>query len=352
LLLTGCPDSPAGDPSGGPPAVAVQALVLVPTTLPRTLAAVGSLESPEMTTVASEIAGTLQSLDVPEGQRVEAGTQLAQLDDREARAALAVARARRKSARERLTRLERLRSQSVSSQQVYEDALADYETAVGQFDEASARLDKMRIRAPYTGVLGLSLVHAGQYVAAGAGLVEITQVDPLELHFGLPQRFVGDLALGQTTLGVVGRCGARFEGRLVAIDPRIDPATRMVRLVAAVPNANGQLLPGMAVRIRLVVGEVEGALVVPQEAVVRQGTRHIVYTLDSENRAEQHEVQLGEFFVDGVHVVQGLEAGARVVVAGQQKLRPGAATRPSEHVATANPNVDLGRFGTFDCDPS
>jgi membrane fusion protein (multidrug efflux system) len=302
--------------------------------------------------VASEIAGTLVALDVPEGQRVEAGTVLAQLDDREARALLAVARARRKSARDRLSRLENLRSQSVSSEQAYEDALAEFETTVGQYDEARTRLEKTTIRAPYTGALGLSRVHAGQYVAEGAGLVEITQVDPLELHFSLPQRFVGELAPGQTVFAVVGRCGARFEGRVEAIDPRIDPATRTVRLQAAVPNTDGRLHPGMAVRVRLLVGEYEDALVVPQEAVVRQGTKHIVYTLDDEDHAIQHEVRLGEFFVDGVQVKSGLEPGARVVVAGQQKLRPGAETQPSEHRPTTNPNVDLGRLGAFDCDPT
>jgi membrane fusion protein (multidrug efflux system) len=350
LSSLACSDSPDSNPPDEEELVVVQAQVIAPVDLPRTLAAVGSLESPEMTTVASEIAGTVLVLDVPEGQRVASGTVLAQLDDREARAALAIARARRRSARDRLARLENLRSQSVSSEQAYEDALVAFETAVGQFDEAQTRLEKTTIRAPYSGVLGLSRVHVGQYLAEGEGVVEITQVDPLDLHFSMPQRFVGELALGQTTWGVVGRCGARFEGRVEAIDPRIDPSTRMVRLQAAVPNTRGELYPGMAVRIRLVVGEYANALVVLQEAVVRQGTKHIVFTLDAEDRAVQHEVQLGEFFVDGVHVKSGLEPGARVVVAGQQKLRPGTATRPLDPQATSNPNTQLGRFGASDCD--
>ncbi|MBW2233222.1 MAG: efflux RND transporter periplasmic adaptor subunit, partial [Deltaproteobacteria bacterium] len=204
LSSLACSDSPASNPPDEEEPVVVQAQVIAPVDLPRTLAAVGSLESPEMTTVASEIAGTVLALDVPEGQRVASGSVLAQLDDREARAALAIARARRRSARNRLARLENLRSQSVSSEQAYEDALVAFETSVGQFDEAQTRLEKTTIRAPYSGVLGLSRVHVGQYLAEGEGVVEITQVDPLDLHFSMPQRFVGELALGQTTWGVVG----------------------------------------------------------------------------------------------------------------------------------------------------
>jgi multidrug efflux pump subunit AcrA (membrane-fusion protein) len=109
----------------------------------------------------------------------------------------------------------------------------------------------------------------------------------------------------------------------------------------------------MAVSLRLVVGEIPGALVVPQEAIVRQGTKHIVYVLDAENVAAPRNVTLGRFFVDGVHVKTGVELGARVVTAGQQKLRPGAATDPEPFVPVDNPNLELGSAGLGGrCGPS
>jgi membrane fusion protein (multidrug efflux system) len=146
-------------------------------------------------------------------------------------------------------------------------------------------------------------------------------------------------------LGLVGLCEARFEGRVDAVDPRVDPATRSVRLNALVPNENGSLYAGMSVRVRLLVGTIPGALVVPQEAIVRQGTKHIVYSVDGEGLAQQHEVTLGEFFVDGVHIPYGIAAGARVIAAGQQKLSPGSPTRAQPYEQTDNPNLELGRFG-------
>ncbi len=93
------------------------------------------------------------------------------------------------------------------------------------------------------------------------------------------------------------------------------------------------------------MGELPDALLVPQEAIVRQGTKHIVFSLDAQNVAQQHEVSLGEFFVDGVHVVSGLAAGQTVVVAGQQRLRHGTPAEPEPYTPTTNQNLDLGRYG-------
>jgi membrane fusion protein (multidrug efflux system) len=345
LVSAGCGEESKQQRDGGRPPVIVQVVTVEPRDLPRTLSAVGSLQSPQMTTVASEIAGTVVSVNIPEGQRVDRRHVLARLDDAETRAALAIAAARRRNARDRLARLESLRAKSVSSEQAFDDAKSEFDAAGGEFERAETRLEKTTIRAPFTGVLGLRLVNVGQYVEPGDPIVEITQVHPLELVFSLPQRHVSEIAVGQSVLGLVGLCEARFEGRVDAVDPRVDPATRSVRLNALVPNENGSLYAGMSVRVRLLVGTIPGALVVPQEAIVRQGTKHIVYSVDGEGLAQQHEVTLGEFFVDGVHIPYGIAAGARVIAAGQQKLSPGSPTRAQPYEQTDNPNLELGRFG-------
>lgn len=344
-LLWGCGADPAQEGGGGPPAVVVQVVTATASELPRTLAAVGSLQSPETTTVASEISGTTVEIDIPEGRYVKAGHLLARLDDAEARASLSIARARLRNAEARLARLRSLRQSKVSSEQALDDAVAEFDAAQGAVDETKTRLLKTKIRAPFDGILGLRQVNQGQYLDSGTPVAEITQVDPLELEFALPQRHAGDVDVGQVVLGTVGQCGQRFEARVDAIDPRVDPRTRAVRLQAVVPNGDGRLLPGMAVRVRLVVGTIPGAIVIPQEAIIRQGTKHLAYVLDDQDRARQREVTLGTFFVDGVHVPTGVEPEERVVVAGHQKLRPGAPTRPQPYEPTENPNLALGWFG-------
>ena len=348
LLAVACGDAPPQ----APPPVRVQVAKAGAQALPQTIASVGSFESPDMTTVASEINGRVVELDVPEGRRVAAGQLLARLDDAEARASLRQARARLTNARDRLERLKKLRKQSVSSQQAYEDALSAFDAADGAYREARTRLDKTTIMAPFAGVLGLRQVNVGQVVESGTPLVEISQVDPLELRFSVPQRHAGRVEVGQAVRGRVGSCGDSFEGEVQAIDPRVDPNTRHLHLQARVQNPEGRLYPGMAVSLRLVVGEIPDAIVVPQESIVRQGTKHIVWVLDAENRAEQRIVELGQFFVDGVHVTKGLAVGTPVVSAGHQKLRPGAQTEPLPFEPVDNPNLLLGRFGPEgSCDP-
>jgi membrane fusion protein (multidrug efflux system) len=323
----------------------VQVVTIEAGLLKRTLPAVGSLRSAEMTTIASEVSGTVEDFDIPDGQLVESRQLLARVDDAEATAAVAVARARHTNAQQHLLRFKTLRTKSVSSEQAYEDALALFEAAQGLLIQAETRLAKTVIRAPFSGVLGLRQINLGQYLEPGDPIVEITRIDPLELDFHLPQRHAGELAVGQVVLGMVGLCGARFEARVEAIDPRVDPNTRTVLLRARVPNPQRTLRPGMSARVRILVGEVSDALLVPQEAIVRQGTKHIVFSLDAVGVVQQHEVSLGQFFVDGVHVVSGLAPGQTVVVAGQQRLRPGSPAEPEPYTPISNRNLDLGRFG-------
>jgi membrane fusion protein (multidrug efflux system) len=351
VSLFGCGEAPAAGPGGPPPAV-VQVVTAEARTLPRTLSAVGGLESAKTAPVAAEVPGTLVSLDLPEGKRVEAGHVLARLDDSAARAALSVAEARLQNARERLARQEPLHAQGVASDQALDDARAELRGAEGAFQEARTRLEKHTIRAPYAGVIGLKQVNVGQYVPAGQPIVELTITEGLDLRFHLPQQDLPQVRAGQLVHGVVGRCEARFEARVSAVDPRVDASTRMFSVQAALLDGNAPLHPGMAVRVRLLVDELPDAILLPQEAVVRQGTRYIVYVLDEQGSAQPRPVTLGDFFVDGVRIESGVAAGERVVVSGQQKLQPGSPVDARPWEPTRNPNVELGRFGPADCEPS
>lgn len=350
-LASACGSESRGNLGAAPPPVSVETVTATPRSLPRILAAVGSLVSPQTTVVAAEIAGTVVEFDIPEGQQVEAGHVLARLDDDEARAAVVVARARFESAQQRRGRATSLRAADVASEQAHDDAVTQFNAATGELEEAETRLRKTVLRAPFAGVLGLRRVNRGQYLDRGEPVVEITQTDPLELEFSIPQNRASEVATGQTVLGTVGLCGRRFEGVVDVVDPQVDPATRALRIKAVVPNPEGALFPGMAARVRLVVGEHRDAIVIPQESIIRLGTMEYVYVLDEADQARQREVVLGEFFVDGVHVTQGLSPGERVVVSGHQKLRPGALAKALDYTPVRNPLLELGWHGPMaDCE--
>ncbi len=345
MLGDGCGGNPSQQQAPKRPPVVVDVVEVASVELPRTLAAVGALRSPDTAVVAAEVAGAIVMLEIPQGSRVDRGHVLARVDDAELQAAVDVAKARYRQASNHLERMRALHKKGVSSQQELDDAVMGFDAAEGELDELRTRLEKTAIRAPFDGIVGLRQVSLGNYVEVGMAIVKITRLDPLELVFGVPQQHAGDVAVGQAVLGVVGRCGQRFEGKVTAVDPVVDTATRSVQIQAQISNAEGRLAPGMSARLRLVVGRFADALTVPRESVVRQGTKHFVYVLDEENRARQQEVALGQFFVDCVQVTEGVQGGDRVVTAGHQKLWPGASTVPQAHAPTENPNLELGWYG-------
>lgn len=346
LVAVACERPATGGPptgGGGPPAIPVQIVTVSATNLPIRIPAVGSLRSRETTTVAADISGIIVGLDTPEGRQVKVGRVLARLDDAKARAALAVARARHENATAELERVTPLFEQGVVSRSAYDAAVAEMATADGLLEEAETALTKTEVRAPFTGVLGIQTAQLGQFVSSGDPIVQISQIDPLELIFSLPERYAADVRTGQMALGMVGACGPRFDAVVDAIDPSVDPGTRTLSLQAAVPNPDAVLRPGMSARVRLVVGEEPDAVIVPQEAIVRQGTKYLVWVVGDDTTAHQREVVLGEFLVDGVQVRAGLEPGEQVIAAGFQKLRPGMPTMAMPFVPTENPNLNLGR---------
>lgn len=340
----GC-EPTAGAPSPTePPPIPVQTIAVEVAAIPRTVSAVGSLESPQTTELSTEIGGKVVSLNILEGKPIKKGHVLARIDYEQAQAAVTIAQARYHNAQKTLERLKKL-SARARSQQALDDAQAELEAAEGQLADARTVLRKTTIDAPFSGVLGLKQVSLGAYLDPGTPIVRLTQVDPLHLIFTLPQRYVPQLKIGQTVRGAVGDCTVTFTADVSVIDPYIDPATRSVQVQAVVPNAEGQLLPGMAAAVRIELGHIPNAVLIPEEAVIRQGTQRLVYTVGQENTVTPTEVTLGQVFSNQVQIENGLAPDAVVVAAGHQKLRPGAKVAPQMYEPVANPNLQLGSDG-------
>ena len=310
----------------------------------------GSLKSPKTTELAAERPGKVVFLDIPEGQEVKVGHVLARIDYDQAQAAVDIAQARYKNAQETLARLKTL-SAKATSQQALDDAQAGLDAAQGQLADVKVALQKTTIATPFSGVLSLRQISLGAYLDAGDSIVRLTQIRPLHLIFSLPQRFVSQVKLGQTVHGAASNCEEKFTAQVTAIDPFLDPATRSVQIQATVPNESGRLLPGMGTNVRLEVENILDALLIPQEAVIRQGTKRLVYTVEADGYVQSKEIILGLAFVSQVQVETGLHAGEIVVTAGHQKLRPGAKVDPKPYTPITNPNLDLGVNGfTVPCE--
>lgn len=318
-------------------------------TLASEISLVGSLRSPETTTISADISGIVVELDAREGREIPKGHLVARLDDSVAKAALQVAEAREQNARIALDRAKPLVEDGVVPQQRLDDAVAEMRTAAGLLEEARTRLEKTRVRAPFTGVVGIQTAQLGQYISSGDPIIDLTRSDSLELVFGVPEEQAGFVRLGQKVQARVGRCGMPFEAVVEALDPKIDPQSRTLAVQARVDNRERRLIPGMSAQVRLAVGEARERTVIPREALIGQADRYQVWTVDAENRVQPRPVVPGEFLPDVVEIRSGLELGETVVAAGHQKVRPGAAVQASPFVPTENPNLDLGTRAADEC---
>ena len=193
VSLTACSQGDARSPDTGTPpqgraAVPAMVTTAIRRSIPVEISTVGSLRSPETTLVSADISGIIVRLDAPVGREIQRGHLIARLDEKEAQAALQVAEAREPNARIALDRARPLVSDGVASQQTLDDAEAEMATGDGLLEEARTRLLKTEIRAPFSGLVGIQTAQLGQYVSSGDAIIELTQIDPLELVFGVPLR--------------------------------------------------------------------------------------------------------------------------------------------------------------------
>lgn len=352
-VLAGCSqdEAVADAPPAGPPPVAALVATAEVRSLQSEVSTVGSLRSPETTMISADVSGILVSLSAPEGRRIRAGSEIARLDDAESRAALRVAEARHRNAKVALDRAKPLVADGVVPQQTLDDAEAEMATAEGLLEEAQTRLGKTRIIAPFGGLVGIQTAQVGQYVSSGDAIIQLTQLDPLELVFGVPEDRAAAVEIGQTLTARVGRCGVDFTATVQALDTQIDPQARTLDVQARVPNPERKLIPGMSAQIRLPVGEARERIVIPREALVAQGTTFLVWVLGEDDTVNPVQVTPGRNYPDVVEIARGLEAGDRVVAAGHQKLRPGARVIVQEWQPTENPDLDRGIDERGDCLP-
>lgn len=335
-FLSSC--SGGGGAAGGfqPPPTPVEVAHAAPQTVRDNFQALGSLESDQLIEVVSEVNGIVQALPFGEGQTIRQGDLIAQIEASEIVAQAERAEAQRDRAASDYERAKRLFDTNAISQQELDDANTALRVAEADYALSKARLEKTRIRAPFTGLAGRRRLSVGAYVSSGDLITELAGVSRMRVTFSAPERFVGSLKRGiPVTITTPAYPGETFEGKLTVVDPIVDPTTRTVQLVAHVPNPKGRLRPGMSADVTVTLSERTQALVVPDEAVFAQGDQSFVYVVGPDSSVQLAPIQLGTRAAANVEVLNGLDAGATVVRAGHQKLYPGAKVMPVSSMGAA-----------------
>lgn len=298
-------------------------------TLVNTLRAVGTLRANESVMLRPEISGRITEIVFKEGEAVEANQPLFRIDSARYEAELAQAQAQAHLSRVEYQRAADLLERRVGSQTDRDTRLAHLRVAEAQVEVARTQLNKATIRAPFAGIAGLRHVSPGDFVNVGQDLVELTDYSRMKVDFTLPERNLSQLAVGQRiSLEVDALPGQVFEGEIYAIAPSSNPRSHNLSLRAYVPNPDGILRPGLFAQISIITGENPAALVIPEQAIIPEGTRFLVMRVDEENRVSLTPVTLGTRLFGKVQILSGIAPGDVVVTAGHIKLRPGMPITP------------------------
>ncbi|HZZ92163.1 MAG TPA: efflux RND transporter periplasmic adaptor subunit [Usitatibacter sp.] len=334
------------------------ALVVTVTTpvardLPIRLSAQGHLVALNQVDVRPQVAGVIRSVDFHEGDTMRVGQLLFTLDATEAEAQLARTRgtaanvqAQLDDAVRVLKRSQELLSEKFISQSAVDSAVSKVESLRGQLrtaqadiDNAMAQVAHTRIVSPLAGKAGALNVHVGSLAqpAAAQPLVVLAQFDPIGAEFSLPEDNLSavlaarDAGAVSVSLNLPG--GQRVAGQLSFINNTVTTGSGTITLKATFRNSREKLWPGAFVTVTLEAGSSRGAMVLPPEAILEGPKGSFVYTLDASNRALVHPVKVLRI-QERQAVIEGLGAGARVVLQGNQSVVPGAVV-----AVAAAPNV-------------
>jgi RND family efflux transporter MFP subunit len=337
------PASAASGAAGGPP-VSVSTVRAERRDVPVQLEATGTVTALNSVDVKAQVASIVTRVHVREGQFVKAGEPLFTLDARNDEANLGKAQAQLQKdlasladAQRQLARSRELFAQNFISQGAVDtnQALVEAQQAGVAADRAaieSARvaLSYSRIHAPQAGRIGQVSVVVGSNVQPnGTTLVTITQLDPIAVGFGLPQRNLPDALAalrdgGGKVHAVLPDGRGALTGKLQFVDNAVDPGTGTVRVKAVFDNKEQKLWPGAFVGVKLAVQTLQGAIVVPQAAIVQSTRGKVLFIVDANGKAAARPVEV--VYATGTDaVVTGLQGGERVIVDGRQNVRPGGA---------------------------
>ena len=339
-----------GEGKGGGGGLIVKAARAIVKPMPVLIEAVGTVEPEHSVQVRAQVSGVLQSVLFKEGDKVQAGQLLFQIDARtfkaqynQSLAAMARDKAQLENARAQQERLEPLLKREFITRQEYDVAVTSAKSleASVQADQAAAeqariQLEFASIRAPISGRTGTLAVKPGNLVpAAGGGtpLVTINSMDPILVGFSIPERQLEEIRRFQNEKDMrieilPDRAGLpAAEGKLVFIDNTVTPQSGTVLLKTRVANTKELIWPGQFVNVRIVLTVEPEAVVVPEVAVQPGQEGSFVYLIDGENKVQVQPVKVSRQIGNEVVIASGVKAGDHVITEIPQALQPGAAVR-------------------------
>ena len=306
-----------------------------------TIEAIGFIEPNQGLDISNETAGKVKAIKFESGQLVKSGDLLINLDASVEEANLKAPQGRMPATKANLDRMRSLYAKGTVSKGNLDDAEADYLQLAGQIESLQATIDRMYIRAPFSGQVGIPNAYLGQYLSAGSQIVRLEDTSMMKIRFTIPQTDISKLKTGQTLHIYVDAYPQQpFQGTVSAIEPAVNAQSGVVQVQAAIPNSDGLLRSGMFAKVQVQLPVEPAQIAIPQTAINFTLYGQTVFVVepghdekgqplkDAKGKpvlvARQVVVKVGSRKEEIAHILDGLKAGDQVVTAGQVRLSNGS----------------------------
>lgn len=336
------------------PAQTVSTVTVEPGVWQPGVEAIGTASALNGVDLTVQLDGVVQKINFKANQDVKQGDILLQMEDSIQRADLAAAEAEAVLAQQNLKRADTLRTRGVGAVSNVDTTASAANAAVALVEKMRATLAQKSVKAPFSGVIGIPKVDIGQYLTPGTVIATLQNIDIMRIDFTVPEQLLATIKLGQTVKVGSNADTLDFTGKIVGIDPKIDPTTRLVSVRAEVDNPDHKLTPGQFVQVRVELPEESNVIALPQTSIVSSLYGDYVYVVRPEQKqesakaseaakvqegqkqvAQQVFIKIGRRSAGNVEVTSGLKPGDIIITAGQNRLSSGV---PVKIDNTVNPS--------------
>ncbi|MDJ0837543.1 MAG: efflux RND transporter periplasmic adaptor subunit [Acidobacteriota bacterium] len=322
-----------GNAASAPPpkrsALPVEVTRVMPSVIQDKILVNGNVLADEQAELRAEFAGRVTEIHFEEGSPVKAGDVLVKINDTELQADKRRLKHELELARETEQRQRNLLAKGTTSQENFDRARNRLQTLKAELEVVEARLEKTIIRAPFDGVMGFRYISLGSYLTTNTRIAGIQKIDSVKIGFAIPGKYAGKVSVGKNIRFTLPGRERVYQGKVYAVEPRIDAATRTLPIRARTGNPDGSILPGTFASVELIFEEFDNALLVPSEALIPAlGGQKVFVAVDG--KASERKVKTGIRTPSTVQVIEGLQPGDLVIRTGILQLREGAAVQVAE----------------------
>jgi len=301
----------------------VVAFIIKPEKLENIIYASGTIVANEEVELKPEISGKIIALPLKEGSMVTKNQLLVKINDADFQAQLKKLELEYELADTQLKRQQELLKINGISQEDFDVTQNKANTIKADIDYLQSQIAKTEIRAPFNGIVGLKSVSEGSYISVGTKIATVLQIDPVKIDFSVSERYAPFIHKGIKVVFNIDGIKGDIEGEVYAVDPKIDLNTRTIQVRAICPNKNTSIFPGAFANIKVLLKDIDDAVMIPTEAVIPELRGKKVYLVKN-GKAESVMIETGVRTSSKVQVLDGLKIGDTIVTTGIMQLRPNA----------------------------